>query len=91
MKKYRIFFSHVFDIANQLLTHHTPFAPHGQVDEMNGEAFTILNPRSFVGIFLDYGYQNTEKSVSLSVTFKLSSFHSFVKSSFLFSEGLLCL
>ena len=22
---------------------------------MNGDAFTILNPRSFVGIFTDYG------------------------------------
>ena len=32
VKKYDIF-SRVFDIANQLLTHHTPFAPLGQVDE----------------------------------------------------------
>ena len=28
-----IVFFHVFDIANQLLTHHSPFAPLGQVDE----------------------------------------------------------
>ena len=33
---------------------------------MNGEAFAILNPRSFVGIFLDYGCENTEKSASLT-------------------------
>ena len=32
---------------------------------MNGEAFTIFNPRSFVGIFSDYGYLNTKKIVSL--------------------------
>ena len=32
VKKYDIF-SRVFDIANQLLTRHTPFAPLGQVDE----------------------------------------------------------
>ena len=33
---------------------------------MNGKAFTILDPRSFVGIFSDYGCQNTEKSASLT-------------------------
>ena len=33
---------------------------------MNGEAFTILIPRSFFGIFLDYGSLNTQKSVSLT-------------------------
>ena len=33
---------------------------------MNGEAFTSLNPRSFFGIFLDYGSLNTQKSVSLT-------------------------
>ena len=32
VKKYRIF-SRVFDIANQLLTRHSPLAPLGQVDE----------------------------------------------------------
>ena len=32
VKKYRIF-SRVFDIANQLLTRHSPFAPLGQVGE----------------------------------------------------------
>ena len=32
VKKYDIF-SRVFDIANQLLTRHSPFAPFGQVDE----------------------------------------------------------
>ena len=30
--KYDIF-SHVYDIANRLLTRHSPFAPPGQVDE----------------------------------------------------------
>ena len=33
---------------------------------MNSGAFNILNPKSFVGIFSDYGYQNTEKSVLLT-------------------------
>ena len=33
---------------------------------MNGNAFTILSPRYFVGIFSDYGCQITEKSVSLT-------------------------
>ena len=32
VKKYDIF-SRVFDITNQLLTRHSPFAPLGQVDE----------------------------------------------------------
>ena len=32
VKKYDIF-SRVFDIANQLQTRHSPFAPLGQVDE----------------------------------------------------------
>ena len=32
VKKYDVF-SPVFDIANQLLTRHSPFAPLGQVDE----------------------------------------------------------
>ena len=32
VKKYDIF-SRVFDIANQLLTRYSPFAPLGQVDE----------------------------------------------------------
>ena len=32
LEKYRIF-SRVFDIVNQLLTRHSPFAPLGQVDE----------------------------------------------------------
>ena len=31
---------------------------------MNGKAFTILNPRSFVGIFSNYGCRKTEISVS---------------------------
>ena len=32
-KNKTIFFSRVFDIANQLLTRHSPFAPHSQVVE----------------------------------------------------------
>ena len=32
-EKIRYFFSCVFDIASQLLTRHSPFAPLGQVDE----------------------------------------------------------
>ena len=43
-------FSLLFDIANQLLTHHSPFAPRSGW-RINGEAFTILNPPSFIGIF----------------------------------------
>ena len=45
------FFSRAFDIANQPLTRHSPFAPLVE----SSKAFTILNPRSFVGIFSDYG------------------------------------
>ena len=33
VKKYRIFFFTCVDIANQLLTRHTPLAPLGQFDE----------------------------------------------------------
>ena len=33
---------------------------------MDDEAFTTLNPRSFVGIFSDYDCVNTEKPVSLT-------------------------
>ena len=41
---------------------------------MNDKAFTILNLRSFVGIFSDYGCENTEKSRYRlqTVTFELS-------------------
>ena len=35
---------------------------------MNNKALTILNPRSFVGIFSDYGCSKTEKSVSFTDT-----------------------
>ena len=43
-KKYHIF-SRVFDIPNQMLTRHLPFAPLGQFRWINRKAFTILNPR----------------------------------------------
>ena len=56
LKKYDIF-SHVFDIANQLLTRHSRHSV-----KMMNEAFTILNPGSFVGVFSDYGCWNTKKS-----------------------------
>ena len=42
LKKYDTFWR-VFDIANQLLTRHSPFAP------------LRLNPRSFFEIFSGYG------------------------------------
>ena len=35
---------------------------------MNGEAFTILNTKSFVGNFSDYGCLDTEKFVSLTAS-----------------------
>ena len=54
MKKYRIF--HVFDITNELLSGWG----------INGEAFKILNARSFAGTFSDYGCYNTGKYVSLT-------------------------
>ena len=53
------------DIANQLLTSLT-FRVTQSGWWMNTGAFNILNPRSFVGIFSDYGCQNTEKSVLLT-------------------------
>ena len=57
VKKYDIF-SRVFDIANQLQTRHSPFAPLGQVDEKQSswrQSLHLLTARSFVGIFSDYG------------------------------------
>ena len=50
MKKYDIF-SRVFDIANQLLTRHSPFAPLGQVN------------RNIFGLWL---LKKNEKSMSLT-------------------------
>ena len=41
VKKYDIF-SPVFDIANQLLTRHSPFAPLGQVDEQTAKPSPFL-------------------------------------------------
>ena len=35
-------FSRVFDIANQLLTRHSPFAPLGQVDEWTAKPSRFL-------------------------------------------------
>ena len=39
VKKYRIF-STCVDIANQLLTRHSPLAPLGQVDKWTARAFS---------------------------------------------------
>ena len=67
LKKYDIF-SNVFQIPNRL-RHVTRLSRHSIMLSgwwMNGKAFTILDPRSFVGIFSDYGCQNTEKSASLT-------------------------
>ena len=41
-EKIRYFFSRVFDIANQLLTRHSPFAPLGQVDEQTAKPSPFL-------------------------------------------------
>ena len=43
VKKYRIF-PRVFDIANQLLTRHSPFAPFGQVESFRLSNFLGLWP-----------------------------------------------
>ena len=40
----------------------------GLMNELQKKALTILNTRSFVRIFSDYGCQNTEKSVSLTAS-----------------------
>ena len=63
--RYNIVFFQVYLISPISCWHVTRISRHS-VSWMNGEAFTILNPRSFVGIFWDYGSQNTEKSVSLT-------------------------
>ena len=49
VKKYDIF-SRVFDIANQLLTRHTPFVPLGQVDERTAKP----SPFSIQGRLSEY-------------------------------------
>ena len=43
-------FSRVFNIANQPLTRHSPFAPFGHVDERTAKPSLL-----FVGIFSEYG------------------------------------
>ena len=86
-------FSRVFDIANQLLTCHSPFAPLGQVDEWIGKlnitpivVFVIMIQRIFQ---LSLG----PKTVCDFYSGIVDSFyfHSSVKSAFLVSKGLLCL
>ena len=54
-KKNTIFFLCVFDIANQLLTHHSPFASLSQVDKWMAKPspFSILG--CLLQFFLDYG------------------------------------
>ena len=65
VKKYRIF-SRVFDIANQLLTRHLPFAPFGQIEGWTAKLSLFSIQDRLSKIFVDYGCQNTEKSVSLT-------------------------
>ena len=65
VKKYRIF-SRVFNIANQLLTRHSPFAPFGQIEGWTAKLSLFSIQDRLSKIFVDYGCQNTEKSVSLT-------------------------
>ena len=63
-EKIRYFFTCI-DIANQMLTRHSRFAPLGQVDERMANLSPFSIRGCFVGMFSDYGCWNTEKSVSL--------------------------
>ena len=72
VKKYRIF-PRVFDIANQLLTRHSPFAPFGQVDEWTAKP----SPFSIQGSLLDFSQITAAKTLKnlyflQTVTSKLS-------------------
>ena len=65
MKKYSIF-SRVFDITNQLLTRHAPFAPLGRVDEWAAKPSRFSIQSHLTEFFPDHGCRNTGKSVSLT-------------------------
>ena len=67
MQKYRIF-SRVFDIANQLLTRNSPFAPLGRVDKWTAKPSRFYIQDRLSEFFSDNGCQNTEKYVSLTAS-----------------------
>ena len=80
LKKYVIFYTCV-DIANQLLTRRLPLAPLGQVYEWTA---------SFNAFF----HLKSQRQRTLRLLFedcRFIYFHSFMKSAFLLSKGLLCL
>ena len=56
----------MFDIANQLLTHHSTFAPLGRVGEWTVKALPISIQGRFSEYFRIMAFQKTEKSVSLT-------------------------
>ena len=51
-KKEKKIFSRVFDIANQLLSRQSPFAPLVQVDEWTAKSLRFSFGRDFVGLWL---------------------------------------
>ena len=64
-EKISYFFTSV-DIANQLLTRHSPLAPLGQVDEWTAKPSRFLNTSCLSKLFSNYGDKNTKNSVSLT-------------------------
>ena len=74
VKKYDIF-SRVFDIANQLLTRHTPFAPLGQVDEWTAKPSPFsIHGRLSEYFRINYGCYKTEISVLTLTDSELQTF-----------------
>ena len=72
VKKYDIF-SRVFDIANQLLTRHLPFAPLGQVDEWTAKPSPFLIQRRLSESFRIMVAKTPKNPYRLQTgTFKLS-------------------
>ena len=67
------YFSRVFDIANQLLTRHLPFAPLGQVDEWTAKPSPFLIQRRLSESFRIMAAKTPKNPYRLqTVTFKLS-------------------
>ena len=74
MKKYDIF-SGVFDIVNQLLTRHLPFAPLGQVDELTAKP-SLLSIR---GCLLEFSLIKASKTLKKFVSLTDSAVHTFLE------------
>ena len=74
MKKYHIF-SGVFDIVNQLLTRHSPFAPLDQVDELTAKP-SLLSIR---GCLLEFSRIKAAKTLKKFISLTDSAVHTFLE------------